>query len=181
MPSPSGANPTHQLPDTLLQTDAVLRTALSGALDVNTFSVSGAIHDVAALGPAVLVDQTSAGAPESLTTHLLSASTRRTVAVVDRTADVQAAARAITKARFSFGGTSPYAPDLVLVNEFIKQDFFEACSKYATLAFAKEPAARKAGGNRGDETRKLVKAAEDAEHVSSFGSDDFKLVEILDR
>ena len=165
----------------MLQTDAVLRTALTGALDVNTFSVSGTIHDLAALGPTVLVDQTSARTTACLTTQLLSASTGRTVAVVDRTADVQAAAQAITKARFSFGGTSPYAPDLVLVNEFVKQDFFEACSKYATLAFAKEPAACKVGSNRGDETRKAVKAAEDAKQVTSFGSDDFKLVEILDR
>lgn len=163
----------------------MLRPALTGALDVNTFSVSGTITDLAALGPAVLVDQTTsmgaAAAAASLTTQLLSASTGRAVAVVDRTADIEAAARAITKARFSFGGTSPYAPDLVLVNEFVKQDFFEACSKYATLAFAREPAARKVGGNRGEDTRKAVKAAEDAKQVTSFGSADFKLVEILDR
>lgn len=167
----------------MLQTDAVLRPALTGALDVNTFSVSGTIPDLAALGPAVLVDQTtSAGAAAaSPTTQLLSASTGRAVAVVDRTADVEAAARAIAKARFSFGGTSPYAPDLVLVHEFVKQDFFEACSKHATLAFAREPAARKAGGNRGEATRKAVQAAEDAGQVTSFGSADFKLVEILDR
>lgn len=29
-------------------------------------------------------------------------------------------------ARFGFGGRSSYAPDLVLVNEFIKKDFLEA-------------------------------------------------------
>lgn len=100
---------------------------------------------------------------------------------MDRTADVQAAARAITNARFSFGGTSPYAPDLVLVNEFVKQDFFEACSQFATLAFAKESSIKKVSGNQSEATRKAVKDAEDKKQVSSFGSNDFKLVDVSDR
>jgi hypothetical protein len=45
---------------------------------------------------------------------------------VDRTADLQHAARELISARFSFGGRSPYAPDIVLVNEFVKQAFLEA-------------------------------------------------------
>lgn len=49
-----------------------------------------------------------------------------TVAVVDRTADVQIAASELVTARFSFGGRSPYAPEVVLVNEFRKRDFLQA-------------------------------------------------------
>lgn len=49
----------------------------------------------------------------------------KVVAVVDRTADLAAAAEQLITARFAFGGTSPYAPDIVLVNEFIKKDFLE--------------------------------------------------------
>jgi hypothetical protein len=45
---------------------------------------------------------------------------------VDRTADVKLAARELVAARFAFGGSSPYAPDLVLVNEFVKQEFLQA-------------------------------------------------------
>ena len=129
------------------------------------------------------MDQTStiSNSKSSLANQLLSSTTTRAVAIVDRTADIQAAAKAITNARFSFGGTSPYAPDLVLVNEYVKQEFFEACSKYATLAFAKESAARKVSGNQSEETRKAVKDAEDRKQVSSFGSNEFKLIDILDR
>lgn len=50
--------------------------------------------------------------------------------VVDRTADIDEAARLITQARTSFGGRSPYSPDLVLVNEFVKERFVEACSRF---------------------------------------------------
>lgn len=48
------------------------------------------------------------------------------ISVVDRTADVEIAARELVAARFSFGGRSPYAPDVVLVNEFRKKDFLQA-------------------------------------------------------
>ncbi|EXA34301.1 hypothetical protein FOQG_14459 [Fusarium oxysporum f. sp. raphani 54005] len=50
-----------------------------------------------------------------------------TIAVVDRTADIQQAAQALCTARFSFKGKSPYAPDLVLVNEWVMQVFLQAC------------------------------------------------------
>ena len=36
------------------------------------------------------------------------------------------AARELVAARFAFGGSSPYAPDLVLVNEFVKGEFLSA-------------------------------------------------------
>ncbi|CAI7634885.1 unnamed protein product [Penicillium crustosum] len=50
----------------------------------------------------------------------------KVVAVVDRTANINQAAEALVAARFSFGGRSPYAPDLVLVNEYIKEAFLMA-------------------------------------------------------
>lgn len=167
-----------ELEDTLLQTDAILRKVLPAALDFNTFCLTKTIKDSSVLGNATLVDQTSSGKVVSLTNELLSASSTRTVAVVDRTADIDLAAKAITNARFSFGGTSPYAPDLVLVNEFVKQDFFEACSKYATLAFAKDSGIKKVSGNQSEATRKAVKDAEDKKQVSSFGSNEYKLVDV---
>ena len=50
----------------------------------------------------------------------------KTVAVVDRTADINCAAEALAAAQFSFAGQSPYAPDVVLVNEYIKESFLTA-------------------------------------------------------
>lgn len=45
---------------------------------------------------------------------------------MDRTANLEEAAQALLTARFSFNGTSPYAPDVVLVNEFVKKAFLNA-------------------------------------------------------
>lgn len=53
----------------------------------------------------------------------------RTVAIVDRSADLASAAEAIATARFAYGGNSPYAPDLVLVNEFVKGQFLRALTQ----------------------------------------------------
>lgn len=50
---------------------------------------------------------------------------------MDRTADLASAAEQLVAARFAFGGTSPYAPDLVLVNEFVKKDFLEHVLKHS--------------------------------------------------
>jgi acyl-CoA reductase-like NAD-dependent aldehyde dehydrogenase len=133
----------------------------------------------------VLVDQTLTSPHLTpRTNQVFSSLQSRTLAIIDRTADIDAAAKAIVTARFSFQGTSPYAPDLVIVNEFVKKVFFEAATKYATEIFA----ARKVGkGPVGaarmlnDETRKAIKDSEAKGQVTSFGSQDFKILDISDR
>lgn len=55
----------------------------------------------------------------------------RVIAVVDRTADLALAAEQLVTARFAFGGSSPYAPDIVLVNEFAKKEFVEHVLKHS--------------------------------------------------
>ncbi|CAN8095659.1 unnamed protein product [Discula destructiva] len=167
-----------ELPDTMLHIDTVLRDILPKNLDVNTFSIVKASTDTASLDGAVIVDQTSLASPKA---GQLPSSNSRCIAIVDGSTDIDAAAKAITTARFSFGGRSPYAPDLVLVNEFFKKDFFEACSRYATLSFAGESGVRRVSRNESEEIRKAIEDAERKRQVSSFGSNDFKLVDVLDR
>lgn len=55
----------------------------------------------------------------------------KVVAIIDRTADLALAAEQLVTARFAFGGSSPYAPDIVLVNEFAKEEFVEHVLKYS--------------------------------------------------
>ncbi|TDZ51629.1 Aldehyde dehydrogenase, dimeric NADP-preferring [Colletotrichum trifolii] len=170
-----------ELEDTLLQLDNLLRPVLTRALDRNAFCITARITDQHLLGSAVLVDQTGLSKSANHEGHVVSSNAARAVAVVDRTADIEAAARAITAARFSFGGQSPYAPDLVLVNEFVKKEFFEACSKHASLAFARETTVRRTNNNKINETKKAVQEAEERRLVASFGSNDFKLVDIKNK
>lgn len=168
--------------DTLLQVDSVLRTLLTQALSPNTFCIVKSTPEHPAIEEAITVDQASETSSAPRVNELRSPSNSRCVAVVDRTADIESAAKAIATARFSFGGTSPYAPDLVLVNEFVKKEFFEACSRHASSLFAGEArGGKKLGGNREEELKKLIKKAEDGGQASSFGSSEFKLVDILDK
>lgn len=57
---------------------------------------------------------------------MVSSKSARVLAIVDRSANFDEAAKALISARFSFRGKSPFAPDLVLVNEFVKQDLLQA-------------------------------------------------------
>lgn len=160
--------------------DAVLRTLLTQALDINTFCVVQAIKNQPLLDEAIIVDQNKLETSTPRTNQIWSSANSRCVAIVDRTANIDSAAEAIVTARFRFGGTSPYSPDLVLVNEFVKKEFFEACSRYATSIFAAESGVKKPNGNH-KAIKKAIKEAEDKKQISSFGSDDFKLLDILDK
>lgn len=63
-------------------------------------------------------------------------------------------------ARFSFGGGSPYAPDLVLVNEFVKQDFLDAVidESRKLVAVAKQSGVASAKPDSADNAAKKVEA-----------------------
>ena len=63
--------------------------------------------------------------------QLLSQPNSRTLAVVDRTANIGLAAREIAIAHLPPYNTSPYAPDLVIVNDFVVEEFVNACLEYA--------------------------------------------------
>lgn len=72
------------------------------------------------------MDQTRIFTASSIPKRVLSSPVCRNIAVVDRTADVKLAAREIVVSRLAFGGFSRYAVDLVLVNEFVEEEFATA-------------------------------------------------------
>lgn len=53
---------------------------------------------------------------------------------MDRSADFNEAAKNLINARFGFRGKSPYAPDVVLVNEFVKKDLLQALVNHSITA-----------------------------------------------
>ncbi|EAW20800.1 uncharacterized protein NFIA_113300 [Aspergillus fischeri NRRL 181] len=113
---------------------AVLRRILTQALDADTFAISEERPDAAFLSRVLMVSQT--GSAPLAERSLLSPANARTVAVVDRTAYVPAAAEALVAARFAFGGRSTYSPDIVLVNEFAMKQFVEAVIQQASRYLA---------------------------------------------
>ncbi|KAL3422098.1 Aldehyde dehydrogenase family 3 member B1 [Phlyctema vagabunda] len=102
--------------------DELLSSILSALLDQETFFVSTTtlkIDDIASVN--YVVDQTASTASGS----------SRTVALIDRSADLDQAAKSIVAARLFSNGASPYAPYLVLVNDFVSEAFRQSCFKYA--------------------------------------------------
>lgn len=107
---------------------SLLRTLLPKALQPDTFQIISTSPQEGSLSNVLSVIQ--GGRNEKPDYTRLVSSAGRVIAVVDRTADLSSAAEALVSARFSFGGTSPYAPDLVFVNEFVKRDFVEQVLKH---------------------------------------------------
>ncbi|KAL3464903.1 hypothetical protein BJX64DRAFT_298019 [Aspergillus heterothallicus] len=121
---------------------------------------------------ALVVDQTG---KLSLAKCLSSKPELRSVAVVDRTANVEQAASAIVAAHVSYRGASPHAPDLILVNEWVKKSFVDACIRVAPDNSRRD---RIMGG---DKLRQIVTDAERSGEASVIGTTSLKLVDIRDR
>ncbi|GKZ82234.1 hypothetical protein AnigIFM56816_007042 [Aspergillus niger] len=102
----------------------VLKKILPQTLDADTFAISEERPDNTFLSRTHIIAQSDSITPSSNT--LSSPTTARTVAIVDRTANISAAAEALVSARFAFGGRSAYSPDVVLVQEFAMKEFVEA-------------------------------------------------------
>jgi hypothetical protein len=170
-----------QLPDTLLKVDATLKDILLAALDPDTFIISAKfIDDQSILSSSLLVDQTSASTT-TIGKSLSSQNKKRTIAIVDRTADINSAAKAIVSARFTFQDPSPYSPDLVIVNEFVKDEFFATCSKYASQMFVGGGKGKRLRNNSEAETRKSFEDAVTKGQLSTFGFADCVLADVTDR
>lgn len=109
----------------------LLRTLLKSSLDHSIIEFVSSRASDEDLGPRhIRLYQEESDHPLHTTgvtkVPLSSPSSSRTIAVVDQTADLLKAAEALVTARFSFSGNSPYAPDIVFVNEFVKEPFLVA-------------------------------------------------------
>ena len=106
-------------------------STLKQALDPDIFAVATSKAKFDAPENSFVYFDQSGSARRSHRNDLLSPASSRVIAVVDRTADLEEAAKSLVMARFGFGGKSPYAPDIILVNEFCKQDFLKIATRHA--------------------------------------------------
>ncbi|KAK5203729.1 hypothetical protein LTR99_003391 [Exophiala xenobiotica] len=108
-----------ELPPTLTQVSGLLRKILPSALDADVFMISSTRPSETFLSKFHVLAQTD-GDQATGSRSQLSA---KVVAVVDRSANVSEAASVVGTSRVSFNGRSAYAPDIVLVNEFVADDY----------------------------------------------------------
>lgn len=113
----------------LTASNSLLRQLLMDSLEQDTFSVAEqpVTTQLPRESTIYVLQDSDERCPRS--NQAVSLSSAPVVAMVDRTGDLESAARELVKACFSFGGRSPYAPDLVAVNEFVQQDFLRAVTQ----------------------------------------------------
>ena len=121
-----------ELAQNLSEVNAVLRKLLSEALNRLTFAVveKDPFDQEFKDQHCVVLDGRSKEDAIS-TTRVISTLATRVAAVIDRSANLQEAARDCVRARFAFGGEAAYAPDIVLVNEFSMKQFCSAVAEAA--------------------------------------------------
>ena len=104
-----------------------MRKILPSSIDHDAIAISqGPTTDQSLLDISVRVIQDASDAKSAKSNEIISVPSARTIAIVDRTADFNETAKNLINARFGFRGKSPYAPDVVLVNEFVKKDLLQA-------------------------------------------------------
>ncbi|KNG85751.1 hypothetical protein ANOM_005718 [Aspergillus nomiae NRRL 13137] len=152
--------------------DRLLPTLFS-CLDAETYQlIDGRPTETEQKQVSIVVDQTG---ELSLPNCLSSKPQLRSVAVVDRTANVEQAANTIVAAHVAYRGASPHAPDLILVNEWVKREFVNACIRLAPDDSRRERV------TASDKVRQTIAEAESLGEASVIGTTSLMLVDIRDR
>ncbi|KAI6767460.1 hypothetical protein HG530_005469 [Fusarium avenaceum] len=133
-----------QTQNSLQETPKLVLGLIEKSLDRDIFTVSSqAITAEDIKLPHIRVSQNGSNDP-ILQNHLVSDPEAPVVAFVERDADIQTAAKALVSARFSLQGKAPYAPDVVLVNEWVKKDLLRALVQESTEFLASSPSKSRA-------------------------------------
>ena len=128
-----------QLPQNLRGVTSTLRRVLVSSLDNDTFAISESRPtDADFLRHCIIVEQSQPQKPLQPASECTLPSSSRVLAIIDRTAAFDEAASTITQARFSRRGTSSYAPDVVLVNEFVLEEFIGRLLHHVSPYIARE-------------------------------------------
>jgi aldehyde dehydrogenase (NAD+) len=140
---------------------SLLREFLPKAIEADTFAIIASNPSSDSLSTSFQVLQETQ--LEHNTYLRLVSPKSKVVAIVDRTADVASAAEQLVTARFAFGGTSPYAPDLVLVNEYLKKDFLELVLQHSIryLSGSSDVVTNKSSQNSASRVSESLKTLQD--------------------
>ncbi|KEF62411.1 uncharacterized protein A1O9_00383 [Exophiala aquamarina CBS 119918] len=112
-----------ELPTDFMHSSSVTRQCLIESLDMTAYGVTSTRPPSEILNRCLVIDQI--GVLPSLTGRrtLRSQPQLGTVAVIDRTANLELATKEILCSRTFFSSGGPYAPSCILVNEYVEDDF----------------------------------------------------------
>lgn len=109
---------------------SLVRSVFREALDKTAFITISSRPPVDFLSCCIVVDQTGSISAASTQRLIRSDAGVAAVAIVDRTANIDQAAKEIVKSRIAFSGRGRYAPSYILVNEFVENKFLDSLSRY---------------------------------------------------
>ena len=121
-----------------------------------------------------MIDQQNNTSPVNARRLLRSDKAAGTVAVVDRTANIDLAAKHIAMSMTVYSGRGPYSPTCILVNEFVLSDFSCELEKYVTATTKQESSDQTMNGNgyshktTYDSTRKAQTASRQRHYVKTI-------------
>ena len=107
---------------------------MSESLDQLAFGTTSTRPKDDFLQKCLVIDQQNCLSPANANRLVRSQVTLGAVAVVDRTADLAAAAKVIATSTLLFAGRGPYPPTCILVNEFLEKEFSRLFVQYASDA-----------------------------------------------
>ncbi|KAM6540359.1 hypothetical protein FALCPG4_002077 [Fusarium falciforme] len=123
----AGACCVFKLDNNLLSTPPLLGRIFAQVYDKEAVSITTSEPDTSLIESWLVVDQTgNADVGPGAEKYLPSRPESLSLGVVDRTANVKAAARELVQSRLAFRGSSRQAVDWVLVNEFAVEEFLDA-------------------------------------------------------
>ncbi|THW54895.1 hypothetical protein D6D20_09879 [Aureobasidium pullulans] len=116
------------------QITTIIRQVMEAGLDNEAFLTIPSRAPDSFLEQCLLVDQIHKSSGASIVGRsLISKTSGRIVAIVDRTTQVENAVKEIFASRMQYGGQSNYAVDQVFVNEFVAHEFLAALRKQFSI------------------------------------------------
>ncbi|KAJ4319255.1 hypothetical protein N0V84_006446 [Fusarium piperis] len=157
-----------QTQNSLLETPSLVPSLIQESLDKDILEVTNQqVNSADVNHPLIRVLQNGSTHPTS-NRDLVSNPKAPVIAFVERDADVQAAAKALVSSRLGLGGKSPYAPDVVYVNEWVKKDLLSALVQQSTNFMAGPAGSSRAGNSpKSGLTRQVEK--DSSAHIVSSG------------
>lgn len=154
-----------------------LLPSLFQSLDEELYALSkGPLNDKEVLSTALIIDQTGKKEAANL---IRSLPCLRSIAIVDRTADVDKAAEQILSAHLAFSGKSPHAPDLIILNEWVKNSFIDTIIR-KTMGLNRDKDLRHID-IKDIEEGKLIEEAESKDEATLIKREGFYMIDVHQR
>ncbi|KAH6684042.1 Aldehyde/histidinol dehydrogenase [Halenospora varia] len=160
--------------------DKILGSILSQTLPSDIFAISTSKLSENILSQADLLVDQQMHCPQTSSLTLSPPKQNLVAAIVDRTGDLELAAKLLVQARSQPHHFSSYSPDLVVVNEYLYAAFMDTCRKYMGSQSTSKPQVSTPERQAFEEVLSREEKGEKVKVHRSSG-ENLTIIEVLDR